>query len=71
MEVLTCYCNTELCNDNTFLKGRFGEWVARTMARLKAKDGTNCCVKGCGSGSGLDPGSGLGIRIQGQENEEK
>lgn len=36
MEVLTCYCNTELCNDNTFLRGRFGEWVASTMARLKA-----------------------------------
>ena len=37
MEVLTCYCNSELCNDNAFLKGRFGEWVAATMARLKAR----------------------------------
>jgi hypothetical protein len=36
MEVLTCYCNSELCNDNAFLKGKFGEWVAATMARLKA-----------------------------------
>ena len=36
MEVLTCFCNTDLCNDNNFLRGKFSEWVAATMARLKA-----------------------------------
>lgn len=36
MEVLTCFCNTDLCNDNNFLRGKFSEWVASTMARLKA-----------------------------------
>jgi len=36
MEVLTCFCNSELCNDNNFLRGKFSEWVAATMARLKA-----------------------------------
>jgi len=36
MEVLTCYCNQELCNDNNLLRGKLSEWTATTMARLKA-----------------------------------
>jgi len=35
MEVLTCFCKGDLCNDNNFLRGRFSEWTATTMARLK------------------------------------
>jgi len=35
MEVLTCYCKGDLCNDNNLLRGRFSEWTATTMARLK------------------------------------
>jgi hypothetical protein len=36
MEVLTCFCNQELCNDNNLLRGKLSEWTATTMARLKA-----------------------------------
>jgi len=36
MEVLTCFCNRDFCNDNNFLRGKFNEWTATTMARLKA-----------------------------------
>ena len=36
MEVLTCYCNQDLCNDNNLLRGKLSEWTATTMARLKA-----------------------------------
>merc|ERR1712200_38375 len=36
MEILTCFCNQELCNDNNLLRGKLSEWTATTMARLKA-----------------------------------
>jgi len=36
MEVLTCFCKQDFCNDNNFLRGKFNEWTATTMARLKA-----------------------------------
>merc|ERR1712025_1203770 len=36
MEVYTCYCNTELCNQNSFLLPKFNEWISVTRARLKA-----------------------------------
>merc|ERR1711872_834364 len=36
MEVYTCYCNTELCNQNSFLLPKFNEWISVTKARLKA-----------------------------------
>lgn len=36
MEVLTCFCNQDLCNDNNLLRGKLSEWTATTMARLKA-----------------------------------
>jgi len=36
MEVLTCFCNQDLCNDNNLLRGKISEWTATTMARLKA-----------------------------------
>ena len=36
MEVLTCFCNPDLCNDNTFNRGKFSEWTAATLARLKS-----------------------------------
>lgn len=36
MEVYTCYCQDELCNENTFLLAKFNEWISVTRARLKA-----------------------------------
>ena len=36
MEVYTCYCNQELCNQNSFLLPKFNEWISVTRARLKA-----------------------------------
>jgi len=36
MEVYTCYCAEELCNDNAFLLPKFNEWISVTRARLKA-----------------------------------
>ena len=36
MEVFTCYCAEELCNDNAFLLPKFNEWISVTRARLKA-----------------------------------
>jgi len=36
MEVYTCFCKEELCNDNTFLLPKFNEWISVTRARLKA-----------------------------------
>jgi len=36
MEVYTCYCKDELCNENSFLRPKFNEWVSVTRARLKA-----------------------------------
>ena len=36
MEVYTCYCKEELCNQNSFLLPKFNEWISVTRARLKA-----------------------------------
>merc|ERR1712098_1722 len=36
MEVYTCYCKDDLCNENTFLLAKFNEWISVTRARLKA-----------------------------------
>ena len=36
MEVYTCFCKEELCNDNSFLLPKFNEWISVTRARLKA-----------------------------------
>jgi len=36
MEVYTCYCKDELCNENSFLLPKFNEWISVTRARLKA-----------------------------------
>merc|ERR1719209_773997 len=36
MEVYTCYCQEELCNENSFLLAKFNEWISVTRARLKA-----------------------------------
>ena len=36
MEVYTCFCREELCNDNKFLLPKFNEWISVTRARLKA-----------------------------------
>jgi len=36
MEVYTCYCADDLCNDNSFLLPKFNEWISVTRARLKA-----------------------------------
>eukprot|EP00092_Neocalanus_flemingeri_P030397 GFUD01032997.1.p1 GENE.GFUD01032997.1~~GFUD01032997.1.p1 ORF type:complete len:198 (-),score=72.80 GFUD01032997.1:91-684(-) len=36
MEVYTCYCKDELCNQNSFLLPKFNEWISVTRARLKA-----------------------------------
>jgi len=36
MEVYTCFCKEELCNENTFLLPKFNEWISVTRARLKA-----------------------------------
>ena len=36
MEVYTCFCREELCNDNGFLLPKFNEWISVTRARLKA-----------------------------------
>ena len=36
MEVYTCFCRDELCNDNSFLLPKFNEWISVTRARLKA-----------------------------------
>ena len=35
MEVYTCYCKEELCNQNSFLLPKFNEWISVTRARLK------------------------------------
>ena len=36
MEVYTCYCKEDLCNQNSFLLPKFNEWISVTRARLKA-----------------------------------
>merc|ERR1712106_412476 len=36
MEVYTCYCKEELCNQKSFLLPKFNEWISTTRARLKA-----------------------------------
>jgi len=36
MEVYTCYCKGDLCNEPTFLLSKFNEWISVTRARLKA-----------------------------------
>merc|ERR1719411_1514222 len=36
MEVYTCYCKGDLCNEPTFLLAKFNEWISVTRARLKA-----------------------------------
>jgi len=36
MEVYTCYCQGDLCNEPTFLLAKFNEWISVTRARLKA-----------------------------------
>ena len=36
MEVYTCYCKDELCNEKSFLLPKFNEWISVTRARLKA-----------------------------------
>ena len=36
MEVYTCFCKDNLCNDNTFLLPKFNEWISVTRARLKS-----------------------------------
>jgi len=36
MEVYTCFCKEELCNQNSFLLPKFNEWISVTKARLKA-----------------------------------
>ena len=36
MEVYTCFCQDDLCNDNAFLLPKFNEWISVTRARLKA-----------------------------------
>jgi len=36
MEVFTCYCRDDLCNENTFLLPKFNEWISVTRARLKS-----------------------------------
>merc|ERR1719402_1016263 len=36
MEVYTCYCKEDLCNEKTFLLAKFNEWISVTRARLKS-----------------------------------
>merc|ERR1711862_848250 len=36
MEVYTCFCKEDLCNQNSFLQPKFSEWISKTRARLKA-----------------------------------
>merc|ERR1711976_188200 len=35
MEVYTCFCKEDLCNERNFLQAKFSEWVSMTRARLK------------------------------------